>query len=96
MQLRLVCGCHLLSGGTSVEIDSKITAEQLFNNGACWHASCKRPFERDKVARFFANLFMREKAVDEQVVQPSKRGPLDLDSCIFCELPSWKEGLRQF
>ena len=94
MQLRLICRCHLLSGGTTVEIDFEITAEQLFNNGACWHASCKRPFERDKVARFFANLFKREKAVDEQVVQPSKRRSLDLDNCIFFELPSGKEGLR--
>ena len=51
---------------------------------------------KEKVARFFANLFKRKKAVDEQVVQPSKHRSLDLDNCIFCELPSMKEGLRQF
>ena len=39
---------------------------------------------------------IREKAVDEQVVQPSKHVSLDHDNCIFCELPSMKEGLRHF
>ena len=61
---------------------------------ACWHSSCRKPFEKDKVSRILSKIFAKEE--NELTIQPSKRRTLDMDNCIFCERGSGKEDLHHF
>ena len=57
----------------------------MFANNACWHKSCRRPFDSDKVRKSLEKLERKEEVRNELTIQPSKRRSLNYDNCLFCE-----------
>ena len=81
-------------GETMPFLDPDVTAEVLYVHNACWHQSCRRPYDKDKVARAVKKFFKKEEK--DLTIQPSKRRSLNMDNCIFCERGSGNESLHQF
>ena len=83
------------AGSTSFVLDHSITAENMLEEQACWHKSCKKPYKKYTVMKTLSNFLKRDTDKD-MTIQPSKRRSLNLDNCLFCEKTDGKEKLHYF
>ena len=67
---------------TSICFGSDVTASDFEMNCASWHNSCRLKFNNTKLARAKKRSISQENECPER---PSKRRPINVSNCLFCE-----------